>query len=153
MPFGFNPIAGHLDLTSLVQNSDGTITVSASGLTYTVSLAVSHANSWTGQQYYPIQTLTNSGGVAWNWATQRMAQITGSGGASLALGFPSNLRPGGALIFLNQSATGGEKFTFADSRYKQGATLSGLVGNANGWILYECISNGTIVCVEAVDYA
>lgn len=114
------------------------------------------ANQWSGQQYYTLVTLTLSAGTfTWDWGatpTQRMAQITGSGGATIACPVPSGLQPGTAILVVNQSATGGEKLTFASSTFKQGASLSGLVGNPSKWIVYTFISNGTIITVEAADY-
>lgn len=106
------------------------------------------AQQVTRQKYYPSQSTSGT----WDWNLGRNFTATGSGGAAIAMSVPNNLQIGTAFIRVAQSATGGEKLTFASGTFKAGASIPFIVGNANGWILYSFYYDGTNIYYEAKDY-
>tara|TARA_Y100001937_G_C7052686_1_gene299892 strand:- start:226 stop:720 length:495 start_codon:yes stop_codon:yes gene_type:complete len=105
-------------------------------------VASGDVQSYTAQQYFNQQTLTDGATINWNLATQQVCIVTLGGNRSLAA--PTNQQAGGVYtIVIKQDGTGGRTLAF-DSAYKfPDGSAPTITTTANAVDIVSFISDGS----------
>ena len=107
-----------------------------------VIVVTDESQSFTAQQYFNQQTLTDGATINWNLATQQVAVVTLGGNRTLAA--PTNQQAGGVYtIVIKQDGTGGHTLGF-NSAYKfPGGSAPVITTAANSVDIVSFISDGS----------
>jgi len=107
-----------------------------------VIVVTDESQSFTAQQYFNQQTLTDGATINWNLATQQVAVVTLGGNRTLAA--PTNQQAGGVYtIVIKQDSTGGHTLAF-NSAYKfPGGSAPVITTAANSVDIVSFISDGS----------
>lgn len=107
-----------------------------------ITLDLTSANAWTGQQYFAETTLTDGATINWNVATNQVAKVTLGGNRTMAA--PTNLKAGGTYILrVIQDATGSRTITWNAVFKWPGGTAPTLTTTANAIDIITFVSDGT----------
>lgn len=101
------------------------------------------AQSWTAQQYFSMQTLTDGTTVDWNLETQQVAELTITGSGH-TINAPTNMQAGGTyILILKQNGVGGHTVIW-DSAYKFPYGAAPAIGvDASDVNVISFVSDGT----------
>ena len=107
-----------------------------------VIVVTDESQSFTAQQYFNQQTLTDGATINWNLATQQVAVVTLGGNRTLAA--PTNQQAAGVYtIVIKQDGTGGHTLVF-NSAYKfPGGSAPVITTAANSVDIVSFISDGS----------
>jgi len=95
-------------LSGVLKGTAGAVSAATAGTDY---VSPSVATAFTGQQNFGLATLTYAGSIAWNLATQQVAEVTLTGNATLAN--PTSMVAGGTyLAFIKQDGTGSRTLAY-----------------------------------------
>ncbi len=100
-------------------------------------------NAWSGQQYFPIQTLVDAANIAWDLNTKQTAVVTLS--ASRILDNPTNMKPG--ATYMLAVIAGAFTLTYGTAYKFPAATVPVLANNC--LLSFFCPFDGAMWCVDA----
>lgn len=131
-------------VVTLLSNSDGSITFSASVGAITASLNMAQVNAWTGQQYFAQATLTDASSIVWNLNTQQASIVTLGGNRTLAN--PTNKQAGSSYtLIVKQDGTGSRTLAYGTNYKWAGGVAPVLSTAANAVDILTFISDGSLM--------
>lgn len=136
-------------ITGLVKGNGTAISAATAGTDY---VAPGTATSYTAQQNFGVQALTDGASIAWNLNTQQVASVTLGGNRALAN--PTNQVAGGTYILtITQDGTGSRTLSYGANYKWPGGVAPILSTGAAAVDILTCVSNGTNMnCVMQKDF-
>lgn len=112
------------------------------GRTALAAAGVGVVNSWTAQQRFATQTLTDGANISWNLDTQQVAKVTLGGNRTLDN--PTNMRDGGNYTLrVIQDGTGGRTLAFGSAYKWEDGTPPELASGIGAITILSFHSDGT----------
>lgn len=123
-------------------SADSSITITQGTDENDFVVNTANVNSWTGQQYFAQQTLTDGVNISWNLNTQQTAVVTLAGNRTLDN--PTNMVAGGTYILrVVQDGTGSRTLAYGANYLWPGGTAPTLSTAANAVDILTFVSDGT----------